>query len=162
LTTTTRAKKGEKMLGDIFDNPWFWFTVVAVLVVAIWVGVYKFYKATPYKTDQSKSYKAIQDPHDGEGWTPTGRIDFWSSPSTDDFILQAEDTRIIEGTGGLEHREIRWRKATLDEAKTVVVSYHTQRNLTMTANLIVNSQRKSYLDNANDKDQLGKKDEPPK
>ena len=41
--------------------------------------------------------------------------------------------------GGVEHREIRWRKATLDEAKTVLVSYHAQRNLTMTANFIVSS-----------------------
>jgi hypothetical protein len=41
--------------------------------------------------------------------------------------------------GGVEHREIRWRRATLDEAKTVLVSYHAQRNLTMTANFIVSS-----------------------
>ena len=41
--------------------------------------------------------------------------------------------------GGVEHREIRWRKATLDEAKTVLVSYHAQRNLTMTANFVVSS-----------------------
>jgi hypothetical protein len=41
--------------------------------------------------------------------------------------------------GGIEHREIQWRRATLDEAKTVLVSYHAQRNLTMTANFIVSS-----------------------
>jgi hypothetical protein len=139
------------MLGGIFDNQWIWFIAVAVLVVAVWVGVYKFYKSTPYKSDQSNS---IQDPQDGGGWTPTGRIDFWSSPSMGDFILQAEDTRIIQGIGGVEHREIRWRKATLDEAKTVVVSYHAQRNLTMTANLITNSRRKAELENENNKNQL--------
>ena len=41
--------------------------------------------------------------------------------------------------GGVEHREIRWRKATLDEAKAVVVAYHAQRNLAMTANFIVSN-----------------------
>jgi hypothetical protein len=136
------------MLGGIFDNQWFWFIAVGVLVVVAWVGVYKFYK--------SKPYEVIQGSQGGDGWTPTGRIDFSNSHSTDDFILQAEDTRIIEGIGGVEHREIRWRKATLDEAKTVVVSYHAQRNLTMTANLITNSRRKSDLENENNKNQLGK------
>jgi hypothetical protein len=33
---------------------------------------------------------------------------------------------------------MRWRRATLDEAKTVLVAYHTQRSLTLTANLVVN------------------------
>ncbi len=45
----------------------------------------------------------------------------------------------MNSMGGVEHREIRWRRATLDEAKTVLVSYHAQRNLTMTANFIVSS-----------------------
>jgi hypothetical protein len=63
--------------------------------------------------------------------------------------------------GGVEHREIRWRKATLDEAKTVIVGYHAQRNLAMTANFIVSSsiRRKSDSDNEHPKAQLGK-DEP--
>jgi hypothetical protein len=37
--------------------------------------------------------------------------------------------------GGVEHCEIRWRRATLDEAKTILA----QRNLTMTANFVVSS-----------------------
>jgi hypothetical protein len=39
----------------------------------------------------------------------------------------------------MEHREIRWRRATLDEAKMVLVSYHAQRNLLMSANFIVSA-----------------------
>jgi len=42
--------------------------------------------------------------------------------------------------------EIRWPKATLDEAKTVLVSYHAQRNLTMTAHFIVSSSRMTNQD----------------
>ena len=63
--------------------------------------------------------------------------------------------------GGVERREIRWRKATPDEAKTVVVGYHAQRNLAMTANFIVSSsiRRKLDSDNEHPKAQLGK-DEP--
>ena len=116
----------------------------AVLVVLFGVlAGYKFYK--------SKPYDAIQDQHDG--WTPTGRIDLSDPQSIGNFILQAEDTRIVDSMGGVEHREIRWRKATLDEAKAVVAAAHAQRNLAMTANFIVSSpiRRRSGIDNEQQK-----------
>jgi hypothetical protein len=34
---------------------------------------------------------------------------------------------------GVEHREIRWRRATLPEAKMILESYHAQQNLAMSA-----------------------------
>ena len=52
-------------------------------------------------------------------------------------MLQVEETQIVDSLGGVEHREIRWRRATLDDAKMVLVSYHAQRNLLMSANFIV-------------------------
>ncbi len=55
------------------------------------------------------------------------------------FLLQAEDTRIVNSVGGVDHREIRWRKATLNEAKKVVLAYHAQRNLATTTALVVNA-----------------------
>ena len=133
---------------NLFANQWFWFSSAGVLLVLVWVTASKFYK--------SKPSEVIQDQQ--EGWTPTGRIDFLNPQSIGNFILQAGDTRIVESLGGVEHREIRWRKATLDEAKTVVVAYHAQRNLAMAANFIVNSsiRRKSDLDNEHQNLQLGK------
>jgi hypothetical protein len=86
----------------------------------------------PKQHDKTKSNAVAQN-----GWTPTGRIDFVDPQSIGDFVLQVEETRIVDS--GVEHREIRWRKATLDEAKTVLISYHAQRNLSMTANFIVSS-----------------------
>jgi hypothetical protein len=38
-------------------------------------------------------------------------------------------------TSGVEHREIRWRRATLPEAKMVLESYHAQQNLAMSATI---------------------------
>jgi hypothetical protein len=77
------------------------------------------------------------------------------------FTLQAEDTRIVGSIGGVERREIRWRNATLEEAKTVVVAYHAQRNLAMAANFIVSSSRRvSDIGNGDQKPQLGKSDPP--
>ena len=54
-------------------------------------------------------------------------------------MLQVEETRIVKSPGGVEHREIRWRRATLDEVKMVLVSYHAQRNLLMSPNYTVNA-----------------------
>ena len=76
-------------------------------------------------------------------------MDFIDPQSTGNFSLQAEDTQIVDSVGGVEHREIRWRKATLDEARTVVVAFHAQRNLATTANFIVSApiRRGSGIDN---------------
>jgi hypothetical protein len=140
-------------LWETIPTQWLWFGAAGIVVIIFGVfAAYKFYK--------SKSYDAIQDNQDG--WTPTGRIDFLNSRSIGNFVLQAEDTRIVDSMGGVEHREIRWRKATLDEAKTVVVAYHAQRNLAMTANFIVTSsiRRKSDLDNGHQKAPLGKDESP--
>jgi hypothetical protein len=115
---------------EIISNQLFWFGGAAVLVLL--VGVFAAYRLNRSKPDDPT-------PRQLEGWTPTGRIDFLNPESTDTFILQAEDTRIVDSMGGVEHREIRWRKATLDEAKAVVVAYHVQRNLAMTANFVVSN-----------------------
>jgi hypothetical protein len=64
---------------------------------------------------------------------PTGRIDF-AGPSMDvnttdtpaSFYLQAEDKRLLISFSGIERKEIRWRKATLNEAKRVVNIFHRQ------------------------------------
>ena len=74
---------------------------------------------------------------DNKGWILTGRIDFVDSHSVGELVLQVEETRITNSPGGVEHHEIRWRKAALDEARMVLVSYHAQRKLLMTANFVV-------------------------
>ena len=66
-------------------------------------------------------------------WIPTGRIDF-AGPSMDEsaanapasFYLQAEDVRFLLSFSGIERKEVRWRKATLNEAKKVVNVFHRQ------------------------------------
>jgi hypothetical protein len=142
------------VLRDTFDNllanQWLWPIVAVALVALVWVITSsKFNKTKPseVKASEVKPSEVIQDQQDG--WRPTGRIDFSNPQSTGNFILQAEDTRTVESLNGVEHREIRWRDAALDEAKSVVAAYHAQRNLTMAANFSVNSsfRRPSHLDN---------------
>ena len=121
------------MQWEKIPDQWIWICAAAIFV--IFVGVfasYSFYKRKP--NERTKSNAATRD-----GWTATGRIDFVDPLTKGDYILHIEETRIVNSMGGVEHREIRWRRATLDEAKTVLVSYHAQRNLTMTASYIVSS-----------------------
>jgi hypothetical protein len=62
-------------------------------------------------------------------WQPTSKIDFYcinrprddKAPAT--FVLRVEDQRIVESISGVTHTEIRWRNATLAEAKSVVAAY---------------------------------------
>jgi hypothetical protein len=67
------------------------------------------------------------------GWTLTGRIDLADPRSVGALVLEVEETRISVSPSGVEHREIRWRRATLPEAKMVLESYHAQQNLPMSA-----------------------------
>jgi hypothetical protein len=121
------------MQWDTISDQWLWIGAAVVFVIFVAaLAVHSLRKPKP--PNKTKSNAAAQN-----GWTPTGRIDFVDPQSRGDFMLQVEETRIVDSVGGIEHREIRWRKARLDEAKTVLVSYHAQRNLTMTANFIVSS-----------------------
>ena len=97
------------MLWDTFNSlratitdQWIWFgAAVVLMVLVVLVGVLaakKFYKSKPYEPVEHKQ----------DGWTPTGRVDFIDPQSTGNFVLQAEDTRIVDSIGGVEHREIRW------------------------------------------------------
>ena len=69
----------------------------------------------------------------------TGRIDLVDPRSAGELVLQVEETRIVNRPSCVEHREIRWRRATLDEGKMVLVSYHAQGNLLMSANFTVSA-----------------------
>jgi hypothetical protein len=116
-------------------NPWLWLAAAGGFIALLGLLM-------AYNTRRSKSQEAVRAQQDG--WTATGRIDF-SGPIDADpnsigiFLLQAEDTRIVNSVGGVDHREIRWRKATLNEAKKVVLAYHAQLNLATSTALVVNA-----------------------
>ncbi len=112
-------------LGDADASSVFWLGLAIVLIIAV-VG----YMVSRKKIVQPSEREVGKVIHD---WTPTGRIDF-VGPSSDAgdaetsalFYLQFEDVRILVSPSGIEHKEIRWRKATLNEAKRVVNVFHRQ------------------------------------
>jgi hypothetical protein len=119
------------MTWDAILEQWPWFSAAAGVLVVV-VGLLILLKPKSNRHPKTTSSAA-----DNKGWILTGRIDFVDPHSVGELMLQVEETRIVNSPGGVEHREIRWRKATLGEAKMVLVSYHAQRKLLMTANFVV-------------------------
>jgi hypothetical protein len=115
------------ILQDAGSSSIFWIGLSIVLIVAVagFLVTRRFAVASP-----SGSVEQGRVIHD---WIPTGRIDF-AGPSMDasnvdtpaSFYLQAEDVRLLVSFSGIERKEIRWRKATLTEAKRVVNIFHRQ------------------------------------
>ena len=104
---------------------WPWFGAAAVVFIVA-VGSFIALKPKPER-------QAAGDAAEKMGWTLTGRIDLADPQSVGALVLEVEETRISESPSGVEHREIRWRRATLPEAKMVLESYHAQQNLPMSA-----------------------------
>jgi hypothetical protein len=120
------------MTWDAILAQWPWFAAAAAVLVVVILLIL-------LRTKSKGQPNLIGSASDGKEWGLTGRIDFADPHSAGEHVLQVEETRIIRSPGGVEHREIRWRKANLDETKMVLVSYHAQRNLLMSPNYTVSA-----------------------
>ena len=118
------------MQWDLINNPWLWSGAAIFVILVVLLVAFKFRSG-------SKPKPSVRTPDQQESWTPTGRIDFTEIQGK--FALQAEDTRVTNGMTGVEHRELRWRRATLEEARAVTMAYHAQRSLVMTPSYVVKS-----------------------
>ena len=114
-------------LADAAASAVFWIVLVTILLIAVAGYVLRRRRVELFPAPATDNSKIIQD------WLPTGRIDF-TGPSLDpsaadtpaSFYLQAEEMRLLISMSGIERREIRWRKATLNEAKRIVSVFHRQ------------------------------------
>jgi hypothetical protein len=112
---------------DTILQEWPWFGGAAV-VLMVAVGLLIVIK--PKSKQQRETTSAVGDKKD---WTLTGRIDFAASDALAELVLEVEEIWTSLSPSGVEHREIRWRRATLPEAKMVLESYHAHQNLSMSA-----------------------------
>ena len=117
----------ENLTWDAILQAWPWFGAAAVVFVVA-LGLFMVLK--PRSKRQAEK---AADGADKMGWMLTGRIDLADTQSVGALVLEVEETRISISPSGVEHREIRWRRATLPEAKMVLKSYHAQQNLAMSA-----------------------------
>src|SRR5262249_54032300 len=97
------------------------------------VFVIAFGLSIALKPKPKRQPEAAADAADNLEWALTRRIDLADPELARSFVLEVEESRISTSPTGVEHREIRWRRATLPEAKMVLESYHAQQNLAMSA-----------------------------
>jgi hypothetical protein len=112
---------------DAILQAWPWFAAAATVFVVA-AALFVALKPKPQREPEKAA-----DAADNMEWTLTRRIDLADPELVGAFVLQVEESRISTSPTGVEHREIRWRRATLPEAKMVLKSYNVQQNLTMSA-----------------------------
>ena len=108
-------------------TPFAW-SVFAVIAIAVaggmaGYGIYSFRK----KDEPDPLYGGVSGTLK-EDWTRTGNIDFHvvalESTSPQQFILRIEERKIMENSMGQEVTQLRWRLATIEEAKEVVACWN--------------------------------------
>src|SRR6516164_6738200 len=101
---------------DAMLQAWPWFGAAAAVFVFA-VGLFFALKPKPKQQPETAA-----DAADNMEWTLTRRIDFADPELVGSFVLEVEESRISISPTAVEHREIRWRRATLPEAKMVLES----------------------------------------
>src|SRR5580704_10387996 len=113
---------------DQLGTPLSWgvFAVIAVAVATAMI-VYGFYSVRK-KRELDPSFSEVGGTLKLD-WTRTGKVDFLvadlESTSPQQLILRVEEKKIIENSMGEDVIQLRWRLATLAEAKEVVVLWNT-------------------------------------
>jgi hypothetical protein len=108
---------------DYLADPKVLGALLFVFVIVATVAVVMTYLSSRKSRTHEEAVTATSE------WQPTGKIDFRCKETPKDeqaeaaFFLRVEDFRTVESISGVEHVEIRWRNATLAEAKLVVVAY---------------------------------------
>ena len=133
---------------DTILQAWPWFGAAAVVFVVA-VGLFIALKPKPKRQPETAA-----DAADKMGWTLTGRIDLADPRSVGALVLEVEETQISVSPSGVEHREIRWRRATLLEAKMILESYHAQQNLAMSASFTIRKLPVRPTDSINEPDPI--------
>jgi hypothetical protein len=115
--------KGDTM--EYLGTPFAWsvFAVIAIAVAAAMItyAIRKKDETVPSFGEVSGTLK--------QDWTRAGKIDFHvaalESTSPQQLILRVGEKRIIENSMGEDVIQLRWRFATMEEAKEVVVCWNT-------------------------------------
>jgi hypothetical protein len=113
---------------DQLGTPFSW-SVLAVIAIAVAAAmiIYSIY-AVRKKDEPDPSFSEVGGTQK-QDWTRTGKIDFrvpaLESTSPQQLILRVEEKTIIENSMGDDVVQLRWRLATLAEAKEVVVLWNT-------------------------------------
>jgi hypothetical protein len=108
----------------------FAWVIIAIAVIGVTVG--GLIMAFGFrKTEQKPTAFGQIDGVLKQDWTRTGNIDFHAavleSPSPQPLTLRVEEKRVTQNAMGQDIVELRWRLATLEEAKELVVCWNSRR-----------------------------------
>ena len=108
------------------DNPWVIAAFAAIGVIGVLIMAFGF-----RKSEQKPTAFAQIDGILKQDWTRTGHIDFHAaaleSSSPQPLTLRVEEKRITQNAMGQDVVELRWRLATLEEAKELVVCWNSRQ-----------------------------------
>jgi hypothetical protein len=108
-------------------DPWVIIAIAAVGVIAGGLIMAFGFR----KTGQKPAAYGHVDGVLKQDWTRTGNIDFHAavleSVSPQPLTLRVEEKRVTENAMGQDVVELRWRLATLDEAKELVVCWNSRQ-----------------------------------
>jgi hypothetical protein len=108
-------------------DPWVIITIAAVGVIAGGLIMAFGFR----KSEQKPTAFAQIDGVLKQDWTRTGNIDFHApaleSSSPQPLTLRVEEKRITQNAMGQDVVELRWRLATLEEAKELVVCWNSRQ-----------------------------------
>ena len=108
-----------------------WAFVAIIAIIGVVVGGLIMMFGFPKKEQKPAAFGEV----DGimkQDWTRTGNIDFHAaaleSTSPQPLTLRVEEKKITENAMGQDVVELRWRLATLEEAKEVVVCWNARQS----------------------------------
>jgi hypothetical protein len=108
------------------NTPFSW-GVIAVIALAVAAAMIIY--AVRKKDEKAPSSFGEVDGILKQDWATTGKIDFHvtalKSTSPQPLILRVEEMKIVENSVGEDVVQLRWRLATLEEAKELVVCWNT-------------------------------------
>jgi hypothetical protein len=112
------------------STPFAW-SIVAVLGIAVAAAMITYVIYTLRKKDEPDPLYGGVTGTLKEDWARTGNIDFHvgtiEGTSPQPFILRVEERKVMENSMGQEVTQLRWRLATIEEAKEVVACWNSRR-----------------------------------
>jgi hypothetical protein len=112
---------------------WLNVIIVALAIIAGCTGFYIVLRRYAFGGSGRRSAEAASkfEARVARDWMTTGRIDFagaWEKIGDEhtphELYVRVEETRVTDNVGGGFNIDRRWRRATLNEARQIVMRYH--------------------------------------
>jgi hypothetical protein len=122
-----QRQQGQAVRAASFETTLMLWSPIFGLIVGVLIMTFGFRKREPKPVVFDNIDGALK-----QDWTRTGNIDFHipslESSLPQQMFLRVEEKQIIENAMGQEVTQLRWRLATLEEAKEVVICWNASKS----------------------------------